>query len=527
MKTAIRLLLPGIMLLLVASCAPQHPRDIALIDSLRVSAEELIKHQSVMGWNNWTHGAASNQDSLYRAYAHLFTKENIALVERAEANEPDSVQQKRLRFFRHYLTTELISKELAPLTDSVSNLEATLTVTFQGKSIPYRQVSSLLSNETSQPRRAALYAATDSALDALNAVLVQVEEENQNLAKELGFASYNTMVEAIKDIDLHSFARTAETILDDTDSLYTGLLQEILKRELRLPADRFFRYDTGQLFRVRRFDTYFPQSPMMDLLRTTYEGLGIDLDAQRNLTIDAATRDTKNPRAVCFAVDIPNDVRLSIKPIGGYDDYAALFHEVGHGLHFANTTENAFEFKYLGENTVTETFAFLSEHLLANQAWLRQHGSMPAPVLKDFVRLQAFKRLYFIRRYCAKFLYEMDLHSGAPNPHVTYSQLLSRAIGSTPLASDEKRYLTDLDQLYYSATYLRAWFLEAQLNARLTRDFGANWFEHPAAGAYLRSLWARGARFNGDELVRELGYDRISPDMLLNGIKQMILFSAK
>jgi hypothetical protein len=262
-------------------------------------------------------------------------------------------------------------------------------------------------------------------------------------------------------------------------------------------------------------------------VKSTYKGFGIDVDAQRNLKIDAEPRERKNPRAVCFPIDIPNDIRLSIKPVGGYDDYLSLFHEMGHAQHYANTRENAFEFKYTGEGTVTESFAFLSEYLLLNQAWLRLHTNMPVPVLKDFLRLEAFYRLFYIRRYSAKYLYELQLHAGDPDATARYAILLSGALGYNLLPSDEKRYLVDLDAFYYSATYLRAWFLEAQLNERLTADFGVNWFEQPKAGTYQQLLWQRGDRIDGDELAREIGYKEISPDPLWKEIQMMLLFSTR
>jgi hypothetical protein len=84
-----------------------------------------------------------------------------------------------------------------------------------------------------------------------------------------------------------------------------------------------------------------------------------------------------------------------------------------------------------------------------------------------------------------------------------------------------------VDALFYTASYLRAWFLEAQLNAKLTRDYGVNWFENPKAGEYLRLLWASGDRFEGDEFVRRIGYDAITPDDLLGEMKMMLLFSTK
>jgi hypothetical protein len=152
---------------------------------------------------------------------------------------------------------------------------------------------------------------------------------------------------------------------------------------------------------------------------------------------------------------------------------------------------------------------------------------MPTPALKDFVRFQTFYRLYYVRRYCAKFLYEFDLHSGVASPQTRYADLQSHAIGFKQIPSDEKRYLTDIDVHYYSASYLRAWFLEAQLNAALTKEFGPKWFEHPRAGDYLQSLWGNGDRLNGIELSRLLGYDSIQPEPLLAEIRSMILFSSK
>jgi hypothetical protein len=513
--------------LLLVSCAPHRSNDAARIDSLRTQAEDLIKTQARMSWNSWAFGAPSNQDSLYRASASLFTREHIQLVGKTETTEPDAVQKKRLRYLRRYLTTELIAKETAPLSDKVSNVEASATVSVAGVAIPYRQIGRILANEKDHRKRAALYAAVDPVLDSLTTILAQIERITQRLATDLGYPTYNDMLEELKEFPLGQFKQTAEGVLAKTDSVYASLLSEMVKRHLNLDPSQFYRYDTPALFRSQQFDKFFPPGTMIQTLGETYRGLGIDIETQKNLKIDSEPRATKNPRAVCYPIDVPEDIRLSIKPVGGVDDYAALFHEMGHGQHYAHTKENAFEFKYLGEQTVTETFAFLSEYLLSNQAWLRLHTTMPVPALKEFVRFQAFVRLYYIRRYCAKYLYELQLHSGTPNPQVVYAQLLGKTLGYRPLPSDEKRYLVDLDAHYYVASYLRAWFLEAQLNAALTRNFGVNWFEHPQAGGYLQSLWAPGDRLNGEELVHNIGYDRISPDVLLAELTTMILFSTK
>ena len=513
--------------ILLASCAPRHPKDVEQVDSLRAEAETLVKAQALMGFESWAFGTPSNQDSLYRQHEILFTVENIAIARRAENEEPDAVQKKRFTYFRRYLTSEFIARHTAPLTDSVSNLEATATVMVNGTAVPYRQVAGLISNERAQSKREILYRAADLVLDTLNAVLAHTEEESVHLSGKLGYKSYTAMVEDLRGYSITGLQPLAEEVLASTDSLYKGLLKEMLASELGLLPGSFHRFDVGPLFRNPKFDRYFPSSSMMDVVASTYEGLGIDLRAEQNLRVDAENRSGKNPRAVCFPISVPDDVRLSIKPIGGVDDYAALFHEMGHAQHYANTKEHAFEFKYTGEPTVTESFAFLSEYLLANQAWLRLNSKMPTPALKEYARMAAFQRLYMVRRYCAKILYELQLHAGTNNAPTVYAQLQARASGYISVPSDEKRYLIDVDPLFYTASYVRAWFLEAQLNAKLTHDFGTNWFENPAAGITVRSLWQNGDRLNGEELATSLGLGSIGPDAWSKEMKSLVLFSTR
>ena len=515
------------LVILISSCAPRKSQEPQQVDSLRVQAEDLIKALSLMGWNSWAFGAPSNQDSLYKAHAGLFSVDHIKLVQRVEQAETSAVQKKRLSYFLSYLASEYLSKENALLSDKASNIEATATVTVDGKSIPYRQVPSLMANEKNQQRRAALYRALDPVLDSLNILSLEIEENSQRLARELGFPSYNQMAQELKGFSFADLKTTATQVLSETESTYTKLLDEIVVKQLKLKRDNFFRYDMAPIFRNERFDPYFKSDSMLATLKETYRALGITVDEQRNLRIDSEPRPAKNPRAVCYPIDVPDDVRLSIKPIGGFDDYSALFHEMGHGEHYANTKENAMEFKYLGEPTVTENFAFLSEYLLSNQAWVRTRTRMPTKVEKDFLRFQAFHRLYFVRRYCAKFLYELQLHSGVARADSLYAAFQSQAGGNRETPSDRKHYLTDVDALFYSASYLRAWFLESQLNAKLTADFGANWFENPRAGEYLQSLWSYGDRYNGDEFVKRIGFDFIRPDSWMNEMKMLILFSTK
>ena len=59
---------------------------------------------------------------------------------------------------------------------------------------------------------------------------------------------------------------------------------------------------------------------------------------RRTSTSTSSSGPGKSPRAFCSPIEVPGKVMLVIQPIGGHDDWRALFHEAGHTEHYANTS---------------------------------------------------------------------------------------------------------------------------------------------------------------------------------------------
>jgi hypothetical protein len=219
------------------------------------------------------------------------------------------------------------------------------------------------------------------------------------------------------------------------------------------------------------------------------------------VVLDVESRPGKSPRAFCAPVHVPGEVYLVVPPMGGRDDYAALLHEGGHAEHFASVDPALpFEFRHLGDNSVTEGYAFLFDHLLEDPEWLaRRLGVDDADALLAHSRAQ---RLMMLRRYAAKLAYELELHGGGDADHAaTYARRLTDAVR---VPWPREQYLMDVDPGFYAAAYLRAWAVESRLRTLLRERFGPAWFESPQAGDLLRDLWAQGQRLDADELLAQL-----------------------
>src|SRR4051812_50203024 len=113
------------------------------------------------------------------------------------------------------------------------------------------------------------------------------------------------------------------------------------------------------------------------------------------------------------------------------------------------------------------------------------------PRSDEFVRFSAFVTLFFLRRYCAKLSYELELHSGAALPSLPrrYAQLLSSAVGVPYPESD---FLEDVDGGFYCTCYLRAWAFEAQLSEWLRERYGGDWVAPREAGTPGGGVWGVG-----------------------------------
>jgi hypothetical protein len=317
-----------------------------------------------------------------------------------------------------------------------------------------------------------------------------------------------------------ALSRQTEAFLGETESLYRAVMEPELRRRTGVGLDDATPADVARMFRAPEWDRGFPLDRAVPALRATLLDMGIDLDAQRNVVLDVDARPGKVPRAFCAPVRVPDRVFLVILPQGGQDDYRALFHEAGHTEHFANTDASLpAEHRVLGDNGVTEGWAFLLEHLVSDPAWLSARLDFSGG--EDYVRFSALERLFFVRRYCAKLAYELELHSGKPLAELPalYAERLSAATG---VRYPEADHLDDVDEGFYVTCYLRAWGFEAQLRQVLAEEVGSAWFRRKAGGDLLRELWSLGQAKTADELLDDVAGAEIDLSVLADELRERL-----
>jgi oligoendopeptidase F len=391
--------------------------------------------------------------------------------------------------------------------EKIAQVETELEATVDGERIPFRMLRPSIANEADRDRRQRLEE-TRLRLTAeeLNPVYLDAARIDREAVRELGAPNYYELYKRFA-FRLDELAAECTELLDETQVLWEERGDRLFRQRLGIGLADARSWDVPRLFRAPEWDGAFPSDAMLPALEATLRELGIDLGSQENVHLDLEQRPAKTPRAFCSPIEVPDRVMLVIQPIGGRDDWEALFHEAGHTEHFAHTSRDLpMEARRLGDMAVTEGWAMLLQYLVTEPEWLKRR--LDVPRMELLANEGAVSLLYFVRRYSAKLLYEIEFFQ-ADDPATMrdrYAELLSEAY-RFPAAADN--YLGDIDGSFYVTGYLRSWALEAQLRDFLRGEFGNQWFARRDAGDLLRELWSLGQGPTADELLRDVAGARL------------------
>ncbi len=452
---------------------------------------------------------------IYRQFKHLFSKEHIE-----EAKK--SISDKKGRLLYDAFVGNFVGNQLKAISDKSNSYEASAIVDVNGQQIPFRQIGSILMNEDIREKRKMLYEATKPVKKKLTSFEKRSWKKVYQLIQELSSKSYVDYLSFIKEVDYSEIAEQMREFLVRTEDLHKSHIEKNMA-SIGVRVKDAQPYDYAYYARAKPFDAFFKKEKLVETAKSFWNNFGFDIDNQKNVIVDVEERPKKVPRAFCMPVRVPEEVILVIKPQGGQDDYQAFFHESGHTEHFANTDASLpYEFKHLGDHSVSESYAFLIEYLLANKLFLQKHLGMSEADTHKFSHFIMEQKLQAFRRYAAKVLYELKLHrndltklddkfmptdGSYSSPAKMYVDLLTKA---TKINYRPESFLLDVDSGLYAADYCRAWMFEVMIRKKLEEKYGKNWFENKEAASFMKEMWKWGSSGKSvNELAQMIGYEKV------------------
>lgn len=371
--------------------ASEEAARLAKLDALEQSALALVRAENEALWAHWTAGAPLELAAVKEPYRALLSRESLVLShERAELHR--------------FIAGELLAQGVAPEQTALSQLEATVTFTLDGRALAWRDLPRLLASEPSAVKRRALWTASHEAAKQLEAAINARDVKHAQVMSELGLAAeYEAQA---RGLSLGTLRTEAEAFLTATDAEWATTLERLANEEVKLPVNALTRGDFPRLLRVApAVDAEFPKEKFLARLPNA-EGVKLD--------VAESPKKSALPLTLALAAD---DVRVSLKPGAGMRDLQQALSELGLAKALAGRSP-------LADTRDAQVQAQRDANLLRDEAWLTSAGvTAKAPVIAAARALWLFQT----RRAAAVVL--------ADSPE-NYVKVMGRALG-LKLAPDE------------------------------------------------------------------------------------------
>lgn len=482
------------------------------LDRLRREGQEFteeISRESYLAHSG--HKPVAEFKPIYERYSEVLGRDALDVtLEAFEGTAQDSEEHRSAAMLLEWQLESQASRSLAELDEREIAWESSAHVeTADGRQIPYQTAPIEIANEKDRVKRLALDAARVKVVEKEHAPLrLERLQREKEFIESLGIAdSYNAAFEQITGISLSGLARDCAAFLRDTQAMWDETLPYYLKQSLGIKPSESTRSDALALLRASQYDWAFPGDKLQESIDRQLREMNVDPTASGRIVYDVGDRPGKRARAFCAPTRVPEEVYLVLRPHGGQSDYTTFLHEAGHALHFANVrSDYPFEYKWLGDNSVTESYAMLFDHRMKDRGWLLRYTELDRDKIDDFVRLAGFEEMHYLRRYCAKLIYEVEAYGNGGSWNSLPDLYVDSLTSATTFRYNPADAFIDFDPRYYSTRYLRAWQLQALLNESLVEKFNLDWYRNPAAGPWMiDELWAEGQRESAEELARRVG----------------------
>ncbi len=431
-----------------------------------------------------------NSSAIYDRYPVLQDENTFRQLKNLYDRHPENEEIKRL-FVDAFGT--YIANHFSQESDELTNLKNNLKIDVTGiglTDVEGNELSSVLFEETPElfkrtadsEKRYELYLRINKAYsETVTPKFISLFHRENKLMAELGYPDVIAFYAQSSGHDLFQLGDKAHWLVENTNEYYLPLIKALFEKRVGKPFDTAKQSDIAYVFHgkseeMTHIDADFPESRMVGLAQATFDGMGlafsniaeiIDFSSKdeyletidhperlSRILLDVAKRDGKRSRAYVYPAAAPGEIYLSVKPEGGLYDYSAFFHESGHAQHFAYVHPSlSYPLALMGNNSVTEAYAYLFQNLFLNHHWLVQAAGLSPADASLVIQRGALNDLFMLRRYSSKMQFELQLYrdNEIDDKPKRYAELLTLGTG---FRYSPEAWSRDVDAGFMSQTIL-------------------------------------------------------------------------
>jgi hypothetical protein len=211
---------------------------------------------------------------------------------------------------------------------------------------------------------------------------------------------------------------------------------------------------------------------------------------------------------LCLAIDTPRDVRVVIHPVGGWEYYLGLFHEVGHAAHARSIRQPGHLLRWPehipGMASFGEGIGGFFEQIASAEPWLRGRPGLSSATVRAALPTLRRGPLAAMGRLAVWAAQELSLYRRPDGDPAAAGLRIARAL----YGYDAYRPLSFADSFsiespLYSEHYVLAELIRSQLTRAVLEEVGGALWPNPRVGPWLIDRWFRdGSSYTWGERLR-------------------------
>ena len=423
---------------------------------------------------------------------------------------------------RHALIDHYLQRALLPHETEMRTWMRGAAAHVSGRKIYFRDIIRWCQKESSLEERQILQRETGPLCKFLKPFAVNYWNILlEILTNDLGFNSYLEYCHHKKGFNYSHYYHFLKNFLRDTDDLYFRAMKRWAKERFNRPLSALTRFDAISLLGLGQFDGIFTGKNLEELI-SFFDYWRMDLQGLPGLTLELGQEEGKSSQAICFFLQIPDEVYILMKPEGGWIDLETLWHELGHGLSavFTSTELSPVEREMAPSFCLSETYAFLFQDLCFSKTFLVDYLGLERAVAEELYYYKVLKDISLFRRYAAKFINEYEMFTdGDLSNGERYARVMARYTG---FHYQPESHLFDLVPEFYSLEYVLAWMAEPILEGYLRERLGPRWIFNKETGDILKRWWQDGSRYDIFSFLHLNGMGNLDHDTLLRRWTEVI-----
>ena len=422
------------------------------------------------------------------------------------AGDYDAALNRRGRVLSNWVTmARAETDEIIDLAEEIQKIVINVKPTLDGEEIPRHRKTNILFKEADREVRRRASRSEGKLREELRERAPRLYRLRNDAAKALGYEDYPSLALGTEDLTVAELKGIIDKYERETRQPYEDLMAEGVRRfdlgEIK-PWDA--HYIADQLCAAD--DKYFPQAAALPSLTDVVAGYGRDID---DLGIDLRADADIPYGGLCFAIRIPDDVRILVNLKDGMSDLRVLYHEFGHAVHRKFTAAPTFSLKAGDAGFFAEAMADTWGMLVDRPAWLRRFTKMSEDEISRVADAAEKAFAARIRRFMATQSFEIDAYRNADGDlAAVLDGYAERFLGYR--YDDEgiwaEQYFPLLYPMY-SKNYMLARVIQRAVHGHLEKEYGEPLGKPKAFDFLAENFYADGALHTWKEKLAAVGLE--------------------